>query len=86
MDIQVRQRNDEEYLVTIKEDDDSVSDHVVTLDEEYYHKLSNDSEEEFIKECFEFLLAREPKEHIMQGFNIKEIQDYFPEFEKTIKE
>ncbi len=83
MEISVKPQNDEEFLVTVNENA-SVSDHVVTLDEEYYKKLSDDSPEEFIKKCFEFLLEREPKEQIMQGFNIKEIQEFFPEFEKKI--
>lgn len=63
----------------------SVSDHVVTFDEEYYERLSDESPEEFLRKCFEFLLEREPKEHIMQGFNIKEIQEFFPEFKEEIK-
>lgn len=84
MDISVKHKDEEEYLVTVDEND-SVSDHVVTLDEEYYEKLSNDSPEEFIKKCFEFLLEREPKEQIMQGFNVKEIQEFFPEFKEEIK-
>jgi len=84
LDISIKQKNDQEYLVTIDEKN-SVSDHVVTLDEEYYEKLSNDSPEEFIKKCFEFLLEREPKEQIMQGFNVEEIKEFFPDFEQEIK-
>ena len=35
--------------------------------------------------CFEFLLAREPKESILPSFEIPVIGRYFPEFEREIR-
>ena len=41
--------------------------------------------EEFVKKSFEFLLERENKDSILRQFDINQINDYFPEFEKEIK-
>ncbi|MFL6431310.1 MAG: hypothetical protein ACJ71X_07630 [Nitrososphaeraceae archaeon] len=40
--------------------------------------------EEFVKKSFEFLLERENKDSILRQFDINQINDYFPEFEKEI--
>jgi hypothetical protein len=40
--------------------------------------------EGFVRDCFEFLLAREPKESIMSRFDVRDIGRYFPEFRKVI--
>jgi hypothetical protein len=42
------------------------------------------SEEVFVEACFEFLLAREPKEQILREFEIGVISRYFPEFEQEL--
>ena len=41
--------------------------------------------EEFIKKTFEFLINRESKESVLRQFDIVQINDYSPEFEKAIK-
>ena len=83
--IRVERRNQNEFLVVVEEGA-SRTEHIVTLDEEYYEKLTGKgiSKEELIERSFEFLLAREPKESILQSFNLKVISRYFPEYEKTI--
>jgi hypothetical protein len=43
------------------------------------------TEQEFIRACFEFLLAREPKEQILRRFDVTDIPRYFPEFEQEIR-
>lgn len=40
--------------------------------------------ERFVRDCFEFLLAREPKESIMTRFDVRDIARYFPEFRDRI--
>ena len=40
--------------------------------------------ERFVRDCFEFLLAREPKESIMSRFDVRDIARYFPEFRERI--
>jgi hypothetical protein len=73
------------FLVRVKEGDD-VSSHVVTMSRADYERLGGNyhSPEEFVQACFEFLLAREPKEQILGTFDISQIGGYFPEFESEI--
>ncbi|MGH2683114.1 MAG: hypothetical protein ACRDIX_07760 [Actinomycetota bacterium] len=67
-------------------DGSSESRHEVTLSEEDYRQLGEgyDSPEEFVTACFEFLLAREPKESILSRFDVSVISRYFPDFEEAI--
>jgi hypothetical protein len=41
--------------------------------------------EEFVKKSFQFLLDRESKDTILLQFDIAQINDFFPEYEKEIK-
>lgn len=84
--IKVKRRNRNEFLVVVDEKD-SRTQHVVTLDEEYYRRFAGKgiSKERLIERSFRFLLAREPKESILRRFNLKVISNYFPEYEKTMQ-
>ena len=84
--IQVTKKSDQEYLIAITERG-SRTEHVVTLDDEYYQNLTDGkiTKEELIKKSFEFLLERESKESILSKFNLKIIKNYFPEYEDRIK-
>jgi len=84
--ITVERRNGENFEVTVSEQDSSTV-HTVTLEDDYYHTLTEGkvTEEDFVKKCFEFLLEREGKESILSRFNVKIINNYFPEFEQQIK-
>jgi len=78
------------YDVEITESDGSGSKttHQVTMDKDYYLDLTERGRiipEEFIKKSFEFLLDRESKDSILRQFDIAQIKDYFPEYEKEIK-
>ena len=42
------------------------------------------SPDAFVRACFEFLLAREPKGSILRSFDVSVISRYFPEFEREI--
>ena len=44
----------------------------------------NMSREKFIESSFKFLLDREPNTSILENFNFKVINNYFPEYEKKI--
>lgn len=85
--IEVKKKNDKEFLVTIEEKG-SRSEHEVILDDEYYQNLTDGeiSKEELIKRSFEFLLERESKESIISKFNLRIIKNYFPEYERKSKE
>ena len=78
------------YYVEITESDGSGSKttHQVTMDKDYYMDLTERGRiipEEFIKKSFEFLLDREPRNSILQQFDIAQINDYFPEYKTEIK-
>ena len=83
--ITVKKENEQEFLVTVEEED-SISKHIVSLDDDYYQKLTGGkmSKEELIKKSFQFLLERESKESILSEFNLRVIKNYFPEYEKEI--
>ncbi|MEA2103589.1 MAG: hypothetical protein U9P79_02965 [Candidatus Cloacimonadota bacterium] len=84
--IEVKKINEQKYMVTIKEENSS-SEHLVTLDDEYYRKFADEkiSKENLIKRSFEFLLKRESKESILSKFDLKIINNFFPEYENKIK-
>jgi hypothetical protein len=65
----------------------SLSMSQTAMDKEYYEKISNGiiGPEDFAKKSFEFLLKREGKDSILKEFNIRQIREYFPEYETEIK-
>ena len=74
------------FRVTVSEaGSDSV--HLVTLQQDYYQKLTAGKIplEELVRRSFEFLLEREPKEDILSRFDLPVIARYFPEFEREIR-
>jgi hypothetical protein len=78
------------YEVEVTESDGSGSQttHEVTMDRDYYMDLTENGRiipEEFIKKSFEFLLDRESKYSILRQFDMAQIKDYFPEYEREIK-
>jgi len=77
------------YLVEVTASDGSGSQtrHKVSMDKEYYENISNGhvGPEDFVKKSFEFLSKREDKDSILKEFNIKQIREYFPDYETEIK-
>ena len=80
--IKVEKKNQQEFTVKVEE-----KEYDVGLDDEYWQDLTGGkiSKEELIKKSFEFLLEREPKESILSRFNLRIINQYFPEFEEEIR-
>jgi hypothetical protein len=74
------------FHVQVTESDGSKTSHRVSMDEEYYKKISTGiiGPEDFVKKSFGFLLKREDKHSILKEFNIKQISEYFPEYETEI--
>jgi hypothetical protein len=76
------------YHVEVTESDGSGSQtrHKVSVDKEYYEKISKRilGPEDFVKKSFEFLLKREDKDSILKEFDIKQVEEYFPEYETEI--
>ncbi|MGM0482503.1 MAG: hypothetical protein ACQEP6_01410 [Patescibacteria group bacterium] len=66
-------------------DDKSESEHSVSLTKETFKRLGGDrGASDLVREAFEFLLQKEPKESIFKSFDVSEISDHFPEFEDVI--
>ncbi|MEP7060713.1 MAG: hypothetical protein ABI828_08270 [Actinomycetota bacterium] len=64
-------------------EDNTATEHVVTLSGKDYERMGKGyrSPEAFVRECFDYLLEREPKEAIMTSFDVSQISTFFPEFE-----
>lgn len=72
------------FAVTVlDEKSDSKTVHEVELTDEYWKRLTEAraSQEDLVHESFVFLLEKEPKESILSAFNLKKIQEYFPDYE-----
>jgi len=84
--IKVEKKNQQEFTVKVGEKGVS-KEYDVGLDDEYWQDLTGGkiAKEELIKKSFEFLLEREPKESILSRFNLRIINQYFPEFEEEIR-
>ncbi len=80
--IKVEKKNQQEFTVKVEG-----KEYNVNLDDEYWQDLTGGkiAKEELIKKSFEFLLEREPKESILSRFNLRIINQYFPEFEEEIR-
>ena len=83
--IEVETLSDGEFRVRVI-DADSESSHGVTLNPEHYNRLTRGKIEpqELVKRSFHFLLEREPKESILNQFDLQVIARYFPEYEREI--
>jgi hypothetical protein len=84
--IEVEQLNASRFRVHVIEAG-SESTHEVTLDPKDCARLAGGAvePEELIRESFQFLLEREPKESILSRFDLSIISRYFPEYEREIK-
>jgi hypothetical protein len=85
-DIDVTRSGAGAFVVRVSEAS-NVTEHEVSIDHADLERLGNGypSPEDFIRSCFEFLLAREPKEQILERFDVSVIGRYFPEFEREIR-
>lgn len=86
MEINIEKLDDNKFLVTISEDD-SFTEHVVTVEDESYEMLTDKmcSKELLVEKSIEFVLTKESKENILGKFEIMLIAKYFPEFPDEIK-
>jgi hypothetical protein len=74
-----------QFDVTVK-DGKSESRHRVMMAAQTFERLSagRHKPEACIEAAFRFLLDREPKESILQSFDVTVIGRYFPEFEREL--
>ena len=89
--IQVRLKEDQAQSYTFEvtcADDGVQTTHSVTLDKSNYNTWTDGKikPEIWVEKSFEFLLEREPKESILRRFNMTVILEYFPEYERVMKQ
>jgi hypothetical protein len=83
-EITVRPAGEGHFSVRV-EDGASATEHDVTVSTEDLERLgAGRTPDEFVRDCFDFLLEREPKESILRSFDVSVIGRYFPEFEREI--
>lgn len=83
-DIEVRALSDDTFEVTIDEAN-STSTHLVTATEKYADLLCNGCDRtQLVEASIRFLLDREPKESIMNQFDLDVIARYFPDYPSSI--
>src|SRR5213593_1751459 len=84
--IEVSPESEHEFRVTVTDAAERTF-HRVTVPAPYYEKLTGRriAAKELVRLSFEFLLEREPKESILQAFDLPVIGRYFPEFEREVR-
>ncbi len=84
-EIDVETLGPDEYRVKVTEGG-STTKHRVTLRRDALLRYGGDvPPERLLEESFFFLLEREPKESILQAFEISVIEQYFPEYPEEIR-
>jgi hypothetical protein len=83
--IKIEKLDDSTFKVTVTAASTTI--HRVTLNTNYYHKLTGGriSPEQLVQKSFEFLLEREGNTSILSRFDLFEIGRYFPEYEQAIR-
>lgn len=90
MEIKIKNKDENKegwrILVGIGEGEDEI-EYSVWVEKKYWQKLTGEGyePEELVRKSFEFLLQREPKESILKEFALRQISDYFPEYEEEMK-
>ena len=85
MEILIKKNDNNTFTVSIKSLINSK--HIITLNDNFYFKITNGikSKEELILFSFKFLLERENNTSILSNFNLETIQNYFPEYKNEIQ-
>lgn len=86
IDVQRSDRADGYEFEVIVREGQSRTRHRVTLKQADYQRLAagKATPEALVRESFQFLLEREPKESILGAFDLTVIGRYFPEYEREI--
>jgi hypothetical protein len=85
-EIVVKPLGDDEFRVEVQEGQ-TRTHHRVTARRDHRLRYGGDvPAERLIEESFRFLLEREPKESILQAFELPVIEEYFPEYPEQIRQ
>jgi hypothetical protein len=84
--IEVEQIDKSKFRVRVA-DSGTETTHDVTVTPDDYTRLTNGKvePEQLVRRSIEFLLEREPKESILNRFDLSVISRYFPEYEREIR-
>ncbi len=74
------------YRVTVEQGQSKSTHEVGVSPIELSRYAGNATAERLVEASFEFLLEREPKESILRSFNLSDIEHYFPEYQKLIRQ
>ena len=84
-DITITPINQTQFRVEVRENG-STTVHQVTASSADIKRYGGEvAADRLIKQSFEFLLEREPKESILRSFELPVIERYFPEYPKEIR-
>lgn len=84
-EIEIETLGEDEFRVRVVEGG-SHTTHRVTARADQRRRFGGDAApERLIEESFRFLLEREPKESILQAFELSVIERYFPEYPDEIR-
>ena len=84
--IELTRTSESVYRVTIA-DGGTTTTHVVTVQPQDIERYAPGVEpERLVRASFEFLLEREPKESILDRFELPVIERYFPDYPSTVRD
>jgi hypothetical protein len=85
--IEIYQIGDDQYKVEVSSMGHRTM-HEVSLSDGYWHKLVDGkiSKKDLLQKTFEFLLERERNTDILESFPLEKITQYFPDFERNIRD
>lgn len=85
--ITVVPQGESKYQVTVEEGGSRTVHKVISTPEHLTrYAPAGITPEKLVEASFEFLLEREPKESIMESFELPVIERYFPEYSRKIRE
>lgn len=85
--IEIHQIGDDRYQIEVSSMGNRTI-HEVILSDQYWYKLVDKkiSKKDLLKRSFEYLLKREKPEDILSSFLLENISQYFPDFERDIRD
>lgn len=85
-EIEVDHAEGDSYDVTVREEGGASRHRVTVTDADHVRFGPGASKEELLEESFRFLLEREPRESILEEFELPVIARYFPDYPSQIQE
>ena len=85
--IQIERLDDLHFRVTVN-GPSQTTHHQVAVRHEYHNQLVGEqvTPHDLVEAAFKFLLRKEPNTSILHGFDLAEIERFFPEFPQEIKD